>query len=200
MSKKDKLHRLSRVKGDTSTGIDSVKEHRGNGEYKRAMDVLMDARVQWDNMHRFRKERSRCKRYAYGEQWLDKITVDGKTMSEEEYLIDQGSVPLKNNLIRRLIRNVIGVYSKQEKEPTCIARDRDEQKLGETMSTVLQCNMQLNRGKELNARSMEEFLISGLVVHRKWYGWRNDKQDCWTDIVQPESFFVDGSSRDVRGY
>lgn len=200
MSKKDKLYSLSRVKGTSDENMDSVKAHSGGGEYKRAMDVLMDARVHWENMHRFRKERRRCKRYAYGEQWLDKITVDGKTMSEEDYLIEQGSVPLKNNLIRRLIRNVIGVYSKQEKEPTCIARDRDEQKLGETMSTVLQCNMQVNRTKELNSRSMEEFLISGLVAYRKWYGWRNDKLDCWTDIVQPESFFVDGSSRDVRGW
>ena len=100
-------------------------------------------------------------------------------MTEEEYIKSQGNVPLKNNLIRRLVRSVLGVYRSQSKEPTCTARDRDEQKLGETMSTILQCNMQLNRMPDVYARSMEEFLISGFIVHRKSYGWRNGKEDCW---------------------
>ena len=121
-------------------------------------------------------------------------------MTEEDYIKEQGNIPLKNNLIRRLVRNVLGVYRNQSKEPTCTARDREEQKIGETMSTVLQYNMQQNRMNELYARSMEEFLISGLVVHRKWYGWRNEKLDCWTDYVQPNNFFVDANMRDFRGW
>ena len=86
------------------------------------------------------------------------------------------------------------------KEPTCTARDRDEQKYGETMSTVLQYNMQRNRMRKVNARSMEEFLISGFVVHRKWHGWRNNTLDCWTDYVQPNNFFIDPNMRDFRGW
>lgn len=154
----------------------------------------------WNNMYRFREDRERNKRYNYGDQWKDNIKVDGKTMSEEEYIKSQGNVPLKNNLIRRLVNTVLGVYRQQAKEPICTARDRDEQKLGETMSTILQCNMQLNRMQDLYARTMEEFLISGLIVHRKWFGWRNDKLDCWTDYVQPNNFFIDSNMRDFRGW
>ena len=154
----------------------------------------------WNNMYRFREERERNKRYNYGDQWKDNIKVDGKTMSEEEYIKSQGNVPLKNNLIRRLVNTVLGVYRQQAKEPICTARDRDEQKLGETMSTILQCNMQLNRMQDVYARTMEEFLISGLIVHRKWFGWRNDKLDCWTDYVQPNNFFIDSNMRDFRGW
>lgn len=152
------------------------------------------------NMERFRRERERNKRYNYGDQWSDVICVDGREMTEAQYIMEQGSVPLKNNMIRRLTRNVIGVYRSQSTEPTCYARDRDEQGLAETMSTVLQYNMQLNRMGEIYARSMEEFLISGLVVHRKWYGRRNDKEDCWTDNVQPNNFFVDNNMRDFRAW
>ena len=68
------------------------------------------------------------------------------------------------------------------------------------MSTVLQCNMQLNRMAEINARCMEEFLISGFVVQRKWFGWRNNQLDCWTDYVQPNNFFIDSNMRDFRGW
>lgn len=121
-------------------------------------------------------------------------------MKEEELIKKQGNVPLKNNLIRRMVQAVLGVYRSQAKEPTCTARDRDEQRYGETMSTVLQCNMQLNRMTEINARCMEEFLISGFVVQRKWYGWRENKLDCWTDYVQPNNFFIDNNMRDFRGW
>lgn len=121
-------------------------------------------------------------------------------MREEDYIKSQGNIPLKNNLIRRMVQAVLGVYRSQAKEPTCTARDRDEQKYGETMSTVLQCNMQLNRMTEINARCMEEFLISGFVVQRKWFGWRDNKLDCWTDYVQPNNFFIDNNMRDFRGW
>lgn len=181
--------------------IDSVKQAKKEmNERGRAMDILMMAQRYYDNMAQFRKDRERYKRYTYGDQWSDIVTVDNKTMTEEQYIMEQGSVPLKNNLIRRLVRNVLGVYRAQTKEPVCIARDRDEQALGETMSTVLQYNMQLNQMDELYAKTMEEFLISGLIVHKKTYGWRNEKRDCWTDVVNPNNFFIDNNMRDFRGW
>lgn len=167
---------------------------------RRAFDVLMEAQHYWSQMDDFRKDRERNKRYTYGFQWDDKICVDGKIMTEEEYIKSQGNIPLKNNLIRRLVKSFLGVYRSQMKEPTCTARDRDEQKLGETMSVILQCNAQLNRMSEVHARSVEEFLISSFIVHRKSYGWRNGKEDCWTDYVQPNNFFIDNNMRDFRGW
>ena len=179
--------------------IDTVVSAKRYGD-RRAFDILMEAQYYWSQMDDFRKDRERNKRYTYGFQWDDMICVDGKSMSEEEYIKSQGNVPLKNNLIRRLVRSVLGVYRSQSKEPTCTARDRDEQKLGETMSTILQCNMQLNRMNDVYARTMDEFLISGFIVHRKSYGWRNGKEDCWTDYVQPNNFFIDNNMRDFRGW
>lgn len=193
------LHSLSKVKPEEADGIDSVKRDKLHNS-QRAYDVLAMAQTYWSNMDDFRRERERNKRYTYGDQWDDTITVDGCRMTEGEYIQKQGNVPLKNNLIRRLVRNVIGVYRSQSKEPVCNARDRDEQKLGETMSTVLQYNMQLNRMNELYARTMEEYMVGAFVVHRKWYGWRNDKLECWTDYVNPNRFFVDTNMRDFRGW
>ncbi|MDE5688651.1 MAG: hypothetical protein K2I18_08530 [Paramuribaculum sp.] len=198
--KEERLMRMSRVSPRVADEMDSVAYERSRGEDRRAFDILMEARVCWDAMAEFRKERERNKRYAYGKQWLDTIEVDGCTITEEEYIARQGNVPLKNNVVRRLVRNVLGVYRSQSKEPTCYARDRDEQQLGETMTGVLQYNMQLNRMNEVLARTMEEFLISGLIVHRKSYGWRNDRLDCWTDYVNPNNFFIDSNMRDFRGW
>lgn len=194
---KNRLIPLSKVR--PTVEMDTVAASKQWGG-RRAFSVLMEAQQHWSNMSRFRLDRERNKRYTYGDQWGDIISVDGEFITEEEFIKKQGNVPLKNNLVRRLVRNVLGVYRSQAKEPTCTARDRDEQRLGETMSSILQCNMQVNRLQEVYARSMEEFLISGFIMHRKWYGWRNDRLDCWTDYVNPNNLFVDGNMRDFRGW
>lgn len=194
----NRLFSKSRVRPQVEE-MDTIVCAKSKGD-RRAFDILMEAQSYWNNMDRFRKDRERNKRYTYGDQWRDMIWVEGEYMTEEEYIAKQGNVPLKNNLIRRLVRNVLGVYRTQSKEPTCYARDREEQKLGETMSTTLQYNMQLNKMNEVLARSMEEFLVSGLIVHRKSFGWRNEKMDCWTDYVNPNNFFVDNNMRDFRGW
>ncbi len=112
-----KLRSKSRVTSKKEE-LDSIAASRQSGN-RRAFDILMQANQYWNNMSEFRKERERNKNYNYGKQWDDYITVDGKTMTEEEYIASQGNVPLKNNLIRRLVRNVLGVYRSQSKEPTC---------------------------------------------------------------------------------
>ena len=194
----ERLIPMSHIRGDVAS-LDTVQHSKTLGN-RRAFDVLAEAQMYWNNMYRFREDRERNKRYNYGDQWGDIVCVNGKQMTEEQYILSQGNIPLKTNLIRRLVRNVIGVYRSQATEPTCTARDRDEQQQAETMSTVLQYNMQLNRMNELYARTIEEYLISGMVVHRKWYGWRNDKMECWTDYVQPNNFFIDNNMRDFRAW
>lgn len=178
---------------------DSVANEISRGNDRGSL-ILQQASRYYALMQQYREERERNKRYTYGRQWDEIIEVDGERITEEEYIKRQGNVPLKNNLIRRLVRNIIGVYRNQSKEPTCTARDRDEQKLGETMSTILQYNMQMNRMSGLLARTLEEFLIGSLIVHRLSFGWRNGRNDCWTDYVQPNNFFIDSNMRDFRGW
>lgn len=198
----EKIRDLRKVGGKPKVELDSVKEAK-QFDRRRGFDILYEAMAHWNNMDRFRKERRRNKRYYFGDQWKDFIKNDeGEIVMEEDYIREQGNIPLKNNLIRRFGRNVVGVYESQDKTPTCTARDPEEQAYGETMSTLLQYNMDLNQMNEVYARSFEEFLISGLIAHRKWYGWNPElnKYDCWTTVVPLEKFFIDTYSRDIRGW
>ena len=183
-----------------SKDLDSVAMAKKRQGKERAFEVMWQAQQCWLSMEEFRRDRERNKKYTYGKQWDDYVCVEGVRMKEADYIASKGNIPLKNNHIRRLVRNVLGIYRGQNKEPICNARDRDEQQYGETMSTLLQYNMQLNRMNEVNARSMEEFLISGLVVQRKWYGWKRDLLDCWTETIHPNNFFIDTNMRDFRGW
>ena len=166
----------------------------------RGLDIINEAQNYWYRMTSFRRRRQRCKDYTYGKQWGDVVCIDGKMMTEEEYITRQGRTPLKNNLIRRLITQIIGVFRNQAKEPICTARDREEQRLGETMTVLLQYNMQVNSMTELLARSLEEFLISGLIVHSKRFKVRDGKADCWTEYVNPNNIIIDTNMKDFRAW
>ena len=92
------LHRASRVMPKAE--LDSVA-YAKKMHYNRAWDVLIEAQRYWMAMERFRRDRERNKNYNYGRQWDDVICVDGKRMRESDYILSQGNIPLKNNLIRR---------------------------------------------------------------------------------------------------
>lgn len=181
-------------------GMDSVR-HQHKMHDRNSLNILFQAMNCHSYMSQFRKDRERNKKYCYGDQWQDRIPDGwGGWMSEESYIRQQGSIPLKNNLIRRLVNNVCGVYLSQDKAPVCKANDREEQQVSEIMSAALDCNWNLNGMAELNSFSFEEFLISGAVIHRKCFEWRGSKKDCWTDYVNPNYFFVDSNIRRYDGH
>ena len=151
--------------------------------------LITDALECWGHLTEFRKNRKRCRDYTFGRQWNDRIEVDGKRITEYEYIIKEGNIPLKNNLIRRIVRNVLGVF--QSRLPD-IMKSLYNDRLEEV---ALQNSME-----EIFSRSMEEFLISGMVVHRKRLGYLNGKAGVWTEIVSPGSFFFNTDARDVRGW
>ncbi len=169
------------------------------------MNVTNDAAVLlqlahdlWAARSDFRRDRRRNKRYTYGRQWEDSVTVDGRVMTEEQYIRSLGNVPLTNNLIRRLVRSVLGVFRNRGRWPVCHPVLEADRNRAELLTHLLHVNAHTNRLAELYARSMEEFLISGCVVHRKWYGRRAGQIGCWTDSVDPEAFFMDTSGTDCR--
>ena len=124
------------------------------------------------------RERERNKRYAFGDQWSDLITVDGTTMTEEAFIREsENQPPLKNNIIRRIVRNVLGVGRETLAKRTDLGR----------------------HDTETFARAMEEFLIGGVAVCHVWLGNRNGVKGCHIDLVSPSNFFFDPYARDFQG-
>lgn len=182
---------------DITDSVQSAK-NRDSSTYTR--QILLRAQRCWDSMDAFRKARRRAKNYCYGRQWEDKIDIGGTFMTEAEYIKSQRSVPLSNNLIRRLVKNVLGAYRNQNKEPGVFTRDRQEQTYGEVISTLHKYVYQLNKMGTLSAKQLEDALIGGMVAEKKTVGWRQDrggKFDAWSDKVQMDRFFVDADASDI---
>lgn len=156
------------------------------------MDTVMDtvyekSRRAWSALEVFRRDRSRCKRYVFGEQWDDLVTTeDGVEMTEKQFIMLQGQTPMKNNVLRRILRNVVGVY-------------RANYRLPDGADASAELAYRANRLEQLMPRLLEEFLISGLVVVKNERGGRGE---CKTRIlpVTPDNFFLHSDGYDPRGW
>ena len=177
--------------------IDSVNPV---SKINRTFDILTEAHNAWNSLYDFRKECERNAMYTFGDQWADKIEHKGQSMTESDYIKQQGKVPLKNNRIRSIVRTVLGQFSSSQTEPVCVARDRDEQKLGEMMSMTIQYAYQKNRLWELDRRAYESFLINGAAFFKTFYAWDDEAclMDVWVDSINHNRVFFDRYMEDPR--
>lgn len=130
--------------------------------------------------------RSRLKRYTYGDQWSDMVRdADGTFRRESEVMASRGRRPLTNNLIRRLVKTIVGRYRD-------MAANEGWYDTREGSTDVL-CELD-----ELDSRLLEEFLISGMAIQR--VADDNPLGGCVPSVVNvvPTAFFSN-DFRDPRG-
>ena len=172
-----------------------ILKHMIENDKKRALHVLEAAHNAWMRLGPVRSRRRRYLRYTYGDQWSDPATGrDGEATTEGELATTGGRRPLTNNLIRRLVKTVVGRYRMNaagteayEVERTGI---KDKNAGGNGWKI-------LNELDELDARTLEEFLISGMAVHHLSRERRLKGDGVWVDAVSPDDFFVN-AIRDPR--
>lgn len=148
--------------------------------------LLLQAREAWLAAEGLRRRRDRQKRYTYGDQWSDAaLETDGYPYSEREILARKGRRPLTNNLIRQLVKTIVGRYRSLAGEAA----------LYDTSPGSVDAR---NALPELDARMLEEFVISGCAIQRITAEQRPAGRGVWVDNVSPETFFVN-DFRDPRG-
>ena len=163
---------------------------------------IMRYQQMWDAMADFRKRRKRNKKYFNGEQWHDLIEIEkGKFITEEQNIIEQGKVPLKNNMIGSTVTSILGVFRNSYGKPEVIARAVDNQKIGEMNTCLAEYVYQYARIKEIDAKDMLEAMISGMCLQIVDYHYnnvtmRNEEQ---VYSVNPSRVFLNGGIEDPRG-
>lgn len=141
--------------------------------------VIEEVNNAYSRLAPMRAARQRFKRFAFGRQWGDMMTApDGSTLSEGEYASLNGRQPLTNNMIHRLLATIVGHFRSREDPLHTPADSR-------------------NRLDELDARMLEEFLISGCAVQRVVNERRPAGTGLWVDNVNPNDFFC-SEIRDPR--
>lgn len=153
--------------------------------------VLKMAHKAWLAAADMRSRRSRYKRYTYGDQWSDIVkNASGEYVTEEEYAVESGKRPLTNNLIRQLVKSIVGYFRTNETSTDLLQHD------AKSLTQLRQANCL----GELDARMLEEFLISGCAIQRVTREARPGKgYGVWVDNVSPSRFFID-LTNDPRGW
>lgn len=162
------------------------------------MQLLEYCHTLWNNLAETRQRRARAMRMVYGDQWADLITVKGKTTTQRDYITSVGNVALQTNQLKKIVNTIAGIYVKQQNEPSCRARAREEQVYGELMTTALQANWQMNDAPLLIDHNILEGLIGGFTAVRETYEYRDGELDSWTDACHPNYLFFDSNLKDPR--
>ena len=151
------------------------------------LEILLGAYRAWMRCACLRASRARNKRFTYGDQWCDTFTDrDGQTLTDGQRSVRAGAQPLTNNLLRQLVRTVVGRYRSQVIDAVVPA-----DKVLARQAAALQLD-------ELDSRALEEFLISGCAVQRVETVQTLGKLQLSVDNVNINQFFID-SILDPRG-
>lgn len=164
---------------DGSEPYSAAAEH----VFQQNMELLDRFHKYYDSLQDFRKNRERCKNYYFGDQLSDKVPdpLGCGFVSEENLMRRQGITPMSLNIIRKAVKAVLGVYCQSNFEPLAIARDRDEQKLGEMMSVAMEYVYQNQNLPEINTRGCEEFLLSAMPGFRVGFDINQERKS--SDVV-----------------
>ena len=108
------------------------------------------------NASGLRQSRLRNKRFTYGDQWGDLVRDhDGRMVTEGEHFANQGCDTITTNLVRQLVKTIIGRFRSQYIKS-------DDSKC----DSLLCKTAQANELDELDSRALEVFLISGCCIQR----------------------------------
>ncbi|MCM1521429.1 MAG: hypothetical protein NC039_02110 [Muribaculaceae bacterium] len=157
------------------------------------MTPFEQAREAWNQASAMRATRRTLKLFTYGRQWEAILSSAGSSSAlsnYEEHCLQTNRRPLTNNLIRSLVKSIVGRFRLN------IADER--RKPGSQEERV----RLTNRLDELDARALEEFLISGCAIQRVVLERRFEGQNVWVDNVNPSLFFcnryLDPRGTDLR--
>lgn len=158
---------------------------RRQKEGKPNFDLLEKFRLCWESLSDFRERSMRAFRYYSGDQWSDEIVTENGTMTEEYYISSQGKVPLKQNIMRQIGKNLLGQYLTNPTVPIINARAREEQSASEMVSNALQCAYETNMGPLLDARMFEQFMLCGLPIQKIRYRYWEERglEDVWLENI-----------------
>ena len=184
-------------------GLPAIEEDPVD-EFVRESNVFLleKCRNDWSSLNDFRTRRKRARRYLRGEQWSDIITDPdtGLSITEEDYIKKQGKVPLKQNQIRQLMKNLIGQHRQNVTKSIVLSRHQGKGLEAEMMSYALEYVHQFNQTAELDARIFEEFGISGALIQKLTYRFIKDRdiEDIWLENKNPATMFFNVDVQDIR--
>jgi hypothetical protein len=115
---------------------------KNNDDRTKYINILNQARADWDALREFRRRTERTRKYVDGMQW-DDLTICPKTkkpITEYALLRRQGVTPLVQNIMSAMVNNIMGQYRSNSDKTIVQIRDADKRDRELMMSDMLADN------------------------------------------------------------
>lgn len=163
--------------------------------------IIQDVDNYYNALSDFRTRANRSYKYHMGDQWSDRVeNDDGDFVTEEEIITSRGKLPLKNNMIGQIIKNLAGQFLQGQGKVNIVSNTRERQKDAEVLTQALQNAYKLNRTKMLDLNTIIEGMISGLFVQKAIYKYypERDLEDLFISKPVSSRMFFNTDVTDSR--
>ena len=169
-------------------------------EWEENTKLLEQCALMYASLASMRQERQINYDYFNGKQFNELIpSPDGcGSITEFKYIVDQGYIPLSINIILPKIKAIVGVYCDNAMEPYVVSRVREEQKLGELLTTTLNYAVNAKNIQRMYVDGYTEFNISAIPCFRTGYGWDKERkiQEVYAELMNVNDMFWDFNNND----
>lgn len=169
-----KKNLLPDVNGVIPTSVQDNEDIQNN------IDLLQSCQAMYAALADFREDREINRKYYFGEQFCEMIPDPdnpGLFISEKDYIVRQGMTPLTLNIIHVACKALSGLYTQEKMEPLVKSRIRDEQKIGELMTMVMQYAFQKKNIYQTALSGYKEFQISAIPSFRVIWEYDDERKE-----------------------
>ena len=182
-------------------GSPSEMESMDGEARTKVMSLLRRAKKWWDHRADFRRRRARSRDYRRGHQWQEKTeNRDGKQVTEEQKIKDQGRIPWVINQIGTVVRNLVGQWRQNQSDRAAFAVEDEDKEATEQMNVKRRGTRRYNRAGTVERNEFEEFLISGACGMKLTIEWDSDleRNEVELDPVDQTRLFFNMDLEDRR--
>lgn len=193
-----KIKSYSKLNGKRDKRDSSVS--MPNGEFKNQTTLLISCFNAWQSLSEWRRQIRRNEEFVYGDQHSDKVYdwADQKWKTERQMFVEQGLQPSQYNIIRNVLRTIVGFWGNNKTLPSCIAQKDSNQEESEVLTATLHALYRKNELWKLDLSQVNQLLISGFGAMKNSFANRDGENDVVNDYIDPQAFFVDNTMKDPR--
>lgn len=164
------------------------------------LTLLSQCHEAWESLRHARECRRRVRSYDAGRQWDDIVIVNGKAISEKDYLRQQGVVPLTSNIFTSLRQNILGQYRSSPTKTMVFLLQPSEGDEEEVITNAINAIHNLNYTDDLDAQQVHEKILSGANIQKITYAYfrSRDRRDVKIKNVNFNRIFFNTDLEDIR--
>ncbi|MDR2684333.1 MAG: hypothetical protein LBB53_03000 [Prevotellaceae bacterium] len=179
---------------------------RSTGVQNRS-DLLYSAHAAWQSMSSWRDEARRNEEFIYGDQWLDAtseyfrdsfgvLREKAAKKTERKALQEQGLNPPQYNILRNIVRTIVGNWLANKTLPVCIAQKDNNQEESEILTATLHAVLRKNEWHKLMFSQLTQTIITAIAgLDITWSDLENDVK---LEQINIFNFFIDNKTTDIR--